>query len=89
MRPGMFVRCAIPKSAQMEYIALPESVLVNQMQEKGTVFCAVNGIAVQKEVGILAQRDGIIWVKSGLNEKEEVIDKPTPFLKEGVYVSTM
>lgn len=89
LRPGMFVRCVIPRSEQMVYIALPESALVNQMQEKGTVFCVVNGIAIQKEVGILAQRDGVIWIKSGLNEKEEVIDKPTPFLKEGIHVSIM
>jgi RND family efflux transporter MFP subunit len=87
VKPGMFIRCRIPRGEERRYPAIPEtSLLRRDSGEQGQVFCAVNGIAVLREIGIAARREGILWVSSGLKEGDLVIDKPSPYLKEGLYV---
>jgi multidrug efflux pump subunit AcrA (membrane-fusion protein) len=86
IRPGMFIKCIIRRIQNVEYLAVPETTLVKFDGSGGSVFCVVNGIAVLKSVTIQAQKNGIIWITAGLIENETVIDKPSPFLKEGEYV---
>ncbi|MDR1903597.1 MAG: efflux RND transporter periplasmic adaptor subunit [Treponema sp.] len=87
MKPGMFVKCVIPRADAVYYIALPQSALTSQANGAGIVFCVVNNIAVQKEVAVHSLKDGIAWIRNGINEQDLIIDKPSPFLKEGSYVS--
>jgi RND family efflux transporter MFP subunit len=89
MKPGMFVKCDIPKTRLDTLIPLPETVLVSEKQESGIIFCVVNGRAVQKEVKIYAHKDGRVWVSSGINENETVVDKPNMALREGASVAVM
>ncbi|MDR0669046.1 MAG: efflux RND transporter periplasmic adaptor subunit [Treponema sp.] len=87
VRPGMFITCRIPRGEENYYPAIPEtSLLRRDSGEEGQVFCAVNGIAVLREVKIAARREGTLWIASGLKEGDLVIDKPSPYLKEGLYV---
>ncbi|MDR0443083.1 MAG: efflux RND transporter periplasmic adaptor subunit [Treponema sp.] len=87
IRPGMFVKCTIPRVHDVMYIAIPETALVKSNASDGSVFCVNNGFALLKSVKIQAQKDGIVWITSGLDENEIVIDKPSPFLKEGERVN--
>jgi len=86
LKPGMFVKCNIPRRSGASYISIPEPALAAQLQNKGTVFCVVNNIAVQKEIKIMARGKGMVWVESGLEEGDAVVNRPSPFLKEGMNV---
>jgi RND family efflux transporter MFP subunit len=86
IKPGMFVKCTIPRSHDIIYPAIPETALVKVNGQEGTVYCVINGMLVLKTIQIQAQKEGIVWVANGLRENEYVVDKPSPFLKEGAYV---
>jgi RND family efflux transporter MFP subunit len=86
IRPGMFTKCVIPRSQDIIYPAIPETALVKIDGVEGTVYCVVNDMLVLKTIQIQAQKEGIVWIANGLQENERVVDKPSPFLKEGVYV---
>jgi len=86
IKPGMFLKCVIPRTQNISYPAIPQTALLRSSGTGGTVFYIANGIAVLKQITIQAQKDGIVWVSGGLVEGEMVIDKPSPFLKEGEYV---
>jgi RND family efflux transporter MFP subunit len=87
IRPGMFVKCRIPRGEGESLPAIPESSLLRgDTGEEGQVFCVNGGIAVLREVRIRARQEGWIWISSGIEEGDLVIDKPSPYLREGVYV---
>jgi membrane fusion protein (multidrug efflux system) len=87
IRPGMFIRCRIPQGEGEGYPAIPEtSLLRRDSGEEGQVYCVINNIAVLREITIKARREGFLWIASGLKEGDLVIDKPSPYLKEGLYV---
>jgi RND family efflux transporter MFP subunit len=86
IKPGMFIKCVIPRVQDVNYPVIPETALVGADGGEGSVYCIVNGIAVIKAVRVYAQKDGSLWIAAGINEGDMVIDKPSPFLKEGEYV---
>ncbi|MDR2747213.1 MAG: efflux RND transporter periplasmic adaptor subunit [Treponema sp.] len=87
IRPGMFVKCRIPRGGGEPYPVIPESSLLRRDSgDEGQVFCAVNGIAVLREVTVKARREGLLWISAGIEEGDMVIDKPSPYLREGLYV---
>jgi RND family efflux transporter MFP subunit len=99
LRPGMFVRCVLPRGEGGMCVTVPETALVitregsaNQTP-KATVF-VVRGTgaadtAVMLEVILRPDslRGGVAYLESGLEAGEQVIDKPSPFLREGSAVS--
>jgi RND family efflux transporter MFP subunit len=87
IRPGMFIRCRIPRGEENRFPAIPEtSLLQRDSGEEGQVFCVINSIAVLREIKIAARKEGFLWISSGIKEGDLVIDKPSPYLKEGIYV---
>jgi multidrug efflux pump subunit AcrA (membrane-fusion protein) len=86
IKPGMFIKCLIPRSQEVSYPVMPETALLKSNGNQGSVFCVSNGVAVIKQITIQAQKDGLVWIASGVTERDTVIDKPSPFLKEGEYV---
>jgi RND family efflux transporter MFP subunit len=87
IRPGMFVKCRIPRGAGEPLPVIPESSLLRgDSGEGGQVFCAVKGVAVLREVRVRARQEGLLWISSGIEEGDMVIDKPSPYLREGLYV---
>ncbi|MDR1971765.1 MAG: efflux RND transporter periplasmic adaptor subunit [Treponema sp.] len=87
IRPGMFVKCRIPRGQGEPYPVIPEtSLLRRDSGEEGQVFCVINGIAVLQDVRVKARQEGLLWISSGLGEGDLVIDKPSPYLKEGLNV---
>jgi RND family efflux transporter MFP subunit len=87
IRPGMFVKCRIPRGQDEALPVIPESALLRRdSAEEGQVFCVINGIAVLREVRVRARQEGMLWIDSGVGEGDMVIDKPSPYLREGVYV---
>ncbi|GHV39345.1 hemolysin D [Spirochaetia bacterium] len=86
IKPGMFIKCRIPRSQEMSFPVVPETVLARTRGNEGELYCVINGIAVLKTVTVQAKKNGELWISSGLNEGDVVIDKPSPFLKEGEYV---
>lgn len=89
IKPGMFVQCRIERSEPLYFLCIPESALLESNQKKAKVFCVVNGYAVLKEIEIKNQRDGQVWIESGLVQGEIVVDTPSPFLKEGMKVDSI
>jgi membrane fusion protein (multidrug efflux system) len=87
IRPGMFVKCRIPRGDGEKYPAIPESsILQGDAGEDAQVYCVINGIAVIREIKVKAKKEGFLWIASGIKEGDVVIDKPSPYLKDGVYV---
>lgn len=87
IRPGMFVKCRIPRGEGESLPVIPEgSLLRGDAGEEGQVFCVIGGVAVLREIRIRARQEGLIWVSAGIEEGDVVIDKPSPYLREGVYV---
>ena len=82
----MFVRCEIERSAAKDMPCIPESALLVSDEKNGKIFSVVNGYAVQKNILIKAHRDGFVWAGGGLSAGEIIIDKPSPFLREGQAV---
>ena len=87
IKPGMFVRCEIERSAAKDMPCIPESALLMSDEKSGKIFSVVNGYAVQKNILIKAHRDGFVWAGGGLSAGEIIIDKPSPFLREGQAVT--
>jgi len=88
IKPGMFIRCVIPRSQNISYPAIPETALLKYSGTEGTVFSILNGVAVIKQIQIQAQKDGMVWVSSGLYPGDIIIDRPSPFIREGGYVES-
>lgn len=87
MRPGMFLRCVVPRNNAMELPFLPETVLAHEDEEGfGTVFIVRKGLAVKRKVKIEKKADGYLWISEGIETGEKVVDKPSSFLKEGSRV---
>jgi RND family efflux transporter MFP subunit len=91
LRPGMFVRCVLPRGDGGECVTVPESALATAQPGKVTVFVVRGDVAVMLEVVLRRDslREGLAYVESGLEAGDRVIDKPSPFLQDGspVHVS--
>ncbi|MDR3191869.1 MAG: efflux RND transporter periplasmic adaptor subunit [Treponema sp.] len=86
IKPGMFIRCLIPRTEELLLLSIPETALLADKDGRDYVFCAVKGAALIKAVEVHSRRDGRLWIEAGLAEGDMVIDKPSPFLKEGAPV---
>ena len=86
LKPGMFVRCSLLRGKQETYPCITETVLISNNDKNAKVFCVVNNLAVIKAIAIKAHKDGMLWIESGISVGDLVINKPSPFLKEGQYV---
>jgi RND family efflux transporter, MFP subunit len=86
IKPGMFVKCLIPKKENEMILCLPASAIVKKSGEKCYAYCVVGSLVVCKEVSVRAIKDGNAWIDSGLAEKDSIVDSPSPFLKEGTNV---
>jgi multidrug efflux pump subunit AcrA (membrane-fusion protein) len=86
IKPGMFIRCLIPRTEELFLPTIPETALLTDRGGTDYVFCAAKGAAVIRSVKIHSRKDGMLWIEEGLAEGDMVIDKPSPFLKEGAPV---
>ncbi|WP_147634672.1 efflux RND transporter periplasmic adaptor subunit [Treponema pectinovorum] len=83
LKPGMFVKCSIDKEKSEETLCFSESAILSESSDKAKIFTVQNGYAIAKTVEIFRRKDGFIFVKDGLVEGENLIDKPSPFIREG------
>ena len=88
IKPGMFVKCIIPRKPAEKMITLPENALVKKTGNKVSVFIVINGRLVSRELTLADQKDGILWISDGLKENEQIVLNPSPFFQEGEYVHT-
>ena len=88
IKPGMFIKCSIQKGEQLKYPCIKDTVLLSNDEKNAKVFTVLNNILVQKNINIIAHKDGLIWIDSGLSEGDIIVNKPSPYLKEGQYVET-
>lgn len=86
IKPGMFLKCSLPRDEGQEYPVIPETALLEQGENNYFVFSVVKGFLVKKDVSFIEKKDGLVWIESGLNFNDQVIDNPSPFLKEGQNV---
>lgn len=86
IKPGMFVKCNVQRNEKSLYLCIPETAIVKKDGDKATVFAVVNGFIVMKEIVLKTQKDGYVWIESGLRESDVLVNKPSPFLKEGEKV---
>ena len=87
IKPGMFIKCSIQKSNTESYPCFPSTAAFQVSDDSVKFFTVVNGYAVQKNGRLLAQKNGMIWVGDGASAGDIIIDKPSPFLKEGQKVA--
>lgn len=85
----MFVKCNVQRNEKTKYACVPETVIIKKDGNVATVFSIVNGFVVLKEITIKTQKDGNIWVETGLKETDLLVNKPSPFLKEGEKVEVL
>ncbi|MDR3311797.1 MAG: efflux RND transporter periplasmic adaptor subunit [Spirochaetaceae bacterium] len=83
LKPGMFVRCVLPRSESLAAVVIPESAAASQTAEGAVVFSVRSGVAVRRTLPVHARKDGLLWVREGLDAGEMVIDHPSPFLRDG------
>jgi len=86
IKPGMFIKCTIYKGEEKSYPVIPETALLQKTGQVAKVFCVINDFAVMKDIVIYFMKDGKVWVTEGISVQDIIIDKPSPFLKEGQYV---
>lgn len=88
IKPGMFVKCLIPKKADEKVLSLSESAVIKKNGENFYVYSVINSIIVLKEINVRSIKNGIVWIDSGVEVNEIVVDYPSPFLKEGQNVKS-
>lgn len=86
IKPGMFVKCSVQRNEKNFFPCIPETAIINKEGEKAFVFVVVNGFIVIKEISIKTQKDGYVWIESGLKDSDILVNKPSPFLREGEKV---
>ena len=86
LRLGMFAKCSIETQSAGEYFALPESVLRRRDGNTAFFFCVQNDYIYQKECPIEMERDGKIFIKSGIKDGDKIVQNPSSSLKEGLRV---
>lgn len=86
IKPGMFVKCSVQRNEKKIYPCIPETAIINKEGEKAFVFVVVKGFLVIKEISIKTQKDGYVWIESGLKDSDILVNKPSPFLREGEKV---
>ncbi|QTQ17204.1 efflux RND transporter periplasmic adaptor subunit [Treponema parvum] len=90
IKPGIFVKSTILQTDNPVFVVLPETAVIqsNQSKSRNIVYTVKNGCVVLQNVEIDSIENGKAWIKSGIKEGTVVIDKPSPFLKEGENVVT-
>lgn len=88
IKPGMFIKCSILKGEQLNYPCIKDTALINNDEKNAKVFCVVNNLLILKTINIKEHKDGLVWIESGIKEGDIVVNKPSPFLKEGQNVET-
>lgn len=86
IKPGMFLKCSLSSNEGEVFPVIPETALIQEEENNFSVFCVVKGILVKKSVKIIEKKDGFIWLETGVTVGDEIIDEPSPFLKEGQIV---
>ena len=86
LRLGMFAKCSIQTKSSGEYFALPESALFRRDGNTAFFYCVQNDFVYKKECPIEMERDGKIYVKSGIKDGDKIVDSPSTTLKEGLRV---
>ncbi|MBO5137406.1 MAG: efflux RND transporter periplasmic adaptor subunit [Spirochaetaceae bacterium] len=88
VKPGMFVKCIVPKKEQHSLPTIPKTALVSFSNDGDSqVFLVKKSMAVKTNVKIAQEKDGTLWISDGIKPGDIIIDSPSPFLKEGTNVS--
>lgn len=87
IKPGMFVKATLEKSTPKKMLCLPQTALLTCSDKRAVFFALQNSYLVKKEIQFEYEKDGYIWFSQGLDVNEKIVDKPSPFLKEGQVVS--
>lgn len=82
LKPGLFVRVVIPYGAPRKQLMVPLTALVEKRNEDGTVFSVVNRRLILRKVKLGPEEKGEVPVLEGLAENDQVVDSPSPLLKE-------
>ncbi len=88
IKPGIFVKSTVIKQSPDYFVVLPETAVIQGKDNSFSVYSVKNNLAVILDVKVDFIEDGKAWISNGLKEGTIVIDKPSPFLKEGEHVTT-
>ena len=86
LKPGMFARVRVRLGLPVETVLLPESALVQKKDTRARIYTVVNGRVFAKDIDLGKDQGGRYTVLSGAQEKDLVIDSPSPLLKDGEEV---
>lgn len=85
-KPGMFTRVNVKYGETRKAILIPETAIAQKQNNTGTIFLVVNSRVFKKEVDLGEESNGLIEVIEGLKKGDNVIDSPSPLLREGEQV---
>lgn len=89
IRLGMFAQCSIETSLSGLFFALPKSSVLFMNGNNAVFFCVQNGYVLKKECPVEMERDGKIFISSGLEDGEKIVENPSGRLKEGERVKVI
>ncbi len=89
IRLGMFAQCSIETSLSGFFFALPKSAVLFMNGNNAVFFCVQNGYVLKKECPVEMERDGKIFISSGLEDGEKIVENPSGGLKEGERVKVI
>jgi membrane fusion protein (multidrug efflux system) len=89
MRPGLFVRVAVPNTTSSEAILVPESA-ISRVGDNDVVFRIVDGMAIKTPVTVGIRQSGEVEILTGINADDVVITAGYLRVRDGstVQIST-
>ena len=85
IKPGMFLTCMIENKNNETLVRIPLSSLLGS-EGKEKVFLIRNDFLSLVDVCVRRKESGLAWLSYGLCDGDLIVDKPSPFLKEGQHV---
>lgn len=86
---GMFVRCSIQTNKSGNFFILPESVALKRDGNRISFYSVQNEILVIKNCVVDMEGDGRFFIESGIADGEQIVEKPSSALKEGMHVKAI
>jgi RND family efflux transporter MFP subunit len=85
LKPGMFTRVTVELGPSRQIIYIPESAVINQKNNDGSVFVINGSILTERKLILGPVRGEDREIISGLNARELVVIRPDGDLREGIH----
>lgn len=88
LRPGMFIRVALDYGQSRQALLVPITAISQKKSNTGKVYAIVNRHLFERKVKLGQEQKDKIEILEGLNAGDQIVDSPSPLLKEGDSVAS-